>query len=500
MNKIKLILILLFIVCVTNAQTVKIGSTSYNTITEAITAANNGDVIEITGVHTEAITFGKSITLRGTDPTTDIIQEAASSSNDGSGVGVINVIRAEDTDVLTVTIENLGIRNGNSAENGGGINVDKVTGSLMLKNLIIESNYTAKNGGGLSLAGSNATVIDCTVKNNNSALEAGGILVAPNNAANTDVIVSIEQSLINNNNGRNGGGMFINGNKDFGDNFKLDVNITNSTVSNNTAFSPGSGNGGGAIWTRSTDYLGTGGGSNITLQLVHTTFYNNTHAAAAKNGLQFTKTSGTSSSTNFSIYNSIVVTADDVAQKALNFNNTNTTDVINCILGGLEGVSPFLGIIDDTAKNNTRGVTATFSGISSLSDEGGKTQVLAFAEGSNSDDYCTASTGLTLPTVDQRGYLREGTPDAGAFEVGGTLSLKNNTLYNISIYPNPAQKFINVSGIDGINTINIYSILGKLEKKAKDLNSIDVSNLSRGIYILQIVKDTETIEKKFIKL
>ena len=59
------------------SQTVSISGTSYNTITEAITAASDGDVIDITGTHTESIDISKGITLRGTDPSTDIIQAAA---------------------------------------------------------------------------------------------------------------------------------------------------------------------------------------------------------------------------------------------------------------------------------------------------------------------------------------------------------------------------------------------------------------------------------------
>ena len=86
-----------------NIQGDPYGGNPYATITDAVFAANDGDVILITGVHTETISFGKSITLRGTDPTTDIIQAAATASNDGTGSRVINISRAEDTDVLTVT-------------------------------------------------------------------------------------------------------------------------------------------------------------------------------------------------------------------------------------------------------------------------------------------------------------------------------------------------------------------------------------------------------------
>ena len=54
-------------------------------------------------------------------------------------------------------------------------------------------------------------------------------------------------------------------------------------------------------------------------------------------------------------------------------------------------------------KNNQKGKTATQAGLTGvLSDEGGNTQVLPISPGSNSDNYCTVATGITIPTTDQR--------------------------------------------------------------------------------------------------
>ncbi|NVJ89919.1 MAG: T9SS type A sorting domain-containing protein [Flavobacteriaceae bacterium] len=406
----KLLFLLLIIVSALSfGQTVTINGTSYGTISAAITAASNNDVIVITGVHTESINISdKSLILRGTNPTTDIIQAAASSSTDGTGSRVINL-----SGTATITIENLGIRYGNNSDNGAGINIDKVTGLVTLKNLVIENNFTSSNGGGLAIAGSNINIIGCTIKGNTSSLDGGGILAAPNNAATTDITVSIQQSLISANTGRNGGGMYINGNNGFGDNYKIDVNIENSTIESNAATTTSTGNGGGGIWTKSADYLGTGGGTNVTLKLVHVTMNNNTHAADNKEGLQFTK-AGTNNA-NFSAYNSILVNTDAVANKAVNFANTNTVEVINCILGGINSANT--GFLDNAARNNVRGKTATFAGISGgLTSAGGLTQVLSMDKDQSFKNYCTASTGITLPGTDQRNYLRGTTPDAGAFE------------------------------------------------------------------------------------
>lgn len=428
--KITLLCFTIFSFFIVNAQEVNIegnpyGGNPYATISDAVNAANDGDVILISGLHTETVFLGKSVTLRGTNPTTDIIQAAASALNNGSGTSVINAVRLNASDVLNITIENLGIKHGNSSTNGGGIDIDKVTGLLTLKNLIIENNYTTGNGGGISIAGSNVDIIECTIQNNSSATQGGGIIAAPNNGAGINNVVNIRQSLINNNTALNGGGIYLNGNVNFGNDYTIDLNIENTTISNNTAASPSGGAGGGGIWSRSalwtTNAGGDGTSANTSLQLIHTTVYNNFHNADAKSGIQFTSTGGVN--TNFSAYNSIIVAADLVARRAINFANSNTTDVVNCILGGLQNItSAEISILDDATKNNQRGRTATQAGLSgNLTDEGGNTQVITIGENSTADNFCTATVPVGLPSIDQRGFNRLATPDAGAYEFGGFI-------------------------------------------------------------------------------
>jgi len=477
------------------AQTVNIegdpyGGNPYSNISDAIAASTNpSDVILITGVHTEPITIQKSLTLRGTDPTTDIIQAAASPASDGAGSRVISL----DEGNFIIVIENLGIRNGNISGNGGGIFVDKVTGSVTLSNLIIENNFASSNGGAIGLAGTNATISECTIQNNTSTLDGGAILAAPNNASNMNSVIDISQSLINGNTGRNGGGIYINGNPNFGNDFLIDVNIINSTVSNNTATSASGGNGGGAIFSAGRPWTVNTARGNNTLKLVHATFYGNSHASLNKSGIQF----GSAKETNFSAFNSIVVSTDDIATKALNFANSNTTDIVNCILGGLNAAP---ALVDDSNKNNLKGRTATQAGLSgTLTDEGGRTQVLAIADATNAVDFCTAATGLTLPSIDQRGAARTGTPDAGAFEFGGTLSLNDSPLMaELSIYPNPSNSIIYIKGVENIKTIKIYSVLGSLEKTFKDVNAIDVNGLTKGLHFAVIKTDQGSVSKRFI--
>jgi hypothetical protein len=476
-----------------SAQTVSIeGGSSYASISAAIAAASDGDVIDITGTHTESIDISKAITLRGTDPSTDIIQAAAT-----QGAATSRVIVASGD--KNITIENLTVQNGNSADHGGGIFADKVTGLLTLDNVIITNNTTAKNGGGISTGGSNVNFNDCTISNNSTTANGtgGGIHIVPNNGAAIDAVVNVKNSVIDNNTTlKTGGGFVINGNHQYGDKYTITANFENVTIFSNTA-----GPNGGAGYVVGVDFVAGGSGSvtvgdtNTSLNMVHCTVAYNTITASdnGKQGLTFADGKA-STGPNFNIYNSIVVSADDVAKKALNFANSNANDVINNILGGLNAFSPVQNLKNETGK------TATFAGLTgALSDKGGNTQVLAIAENSNSDDHCTAATGITLPTVDQRGFTREGTPDAGAYEFGGVLALNDfNMNSEIKLYPNPAKELVHIKGVDQISKVKIYSIMGVLQKTTYGKDYLDISDLSSGVYLFVIENSTSLITKRLV--
>jgi hypothetical protein len=487
-----------------SAQTVNIqGGGSYTTIANAITAAVSGDVILVTGTHTESITIDKSITIKGSNPATDIIQAAANPAATGLGTRVIS-IGATATAALNVTVENLTIRHGNFNANGGGINVDKVTGLVNLNNLIVTNNFTTLNGGAIGIAGSNVNITNCTVQNNSCTTDGGAIIASPNNATLLDNVVNIKQSLINANVGRNGGGIYINGNLTFGNTYKIAVNIENSTVSNNTANNTSTATalaGGGAICSNSQPWTTNTAIGNVTLNLIHATLFGNLSPTAARAGIQF----NSAKATNFSAYNSIIVGNDDLTAtgpKAINFTNTNVTNVVNCIFGGTTLPPTIVSDPVPNANNNQAGKSAAHAGIiGNLSNEGGSTQVFKLDTPANTAvDYCTATTGISIPTIDQRGYFRTGIQDAGAYELGGTLSVGKEIFQNnsVSIYPNPAREMVTISGLTNVNSIKVYSTLGSMIKEIYNKNQINVSDLSAGAYIMMIESNGQKVSKRII--
>ena len=92
----------------------------------------------------------------------------------------------------------------------------------------------------------------------------------------------------------------------------------------------------------------------------------------------------------------------------------------------------------------------------------------------------------------------------------GTASKQNNQLFtnisaSIAIYPNPAQNELNILSKDEISTnchFVIFDSKGMIVQEQKMNNKtqvIDISNLSKGVYLFKFNNGGKTITEKFIK-
>ncbi len=65
---------------------------------------------------------------------------------------------------------------------------------------------------------------------------------------------------------------------------------------------------------------------------------------------------------------------------------------------------------------------------------------------------------------------------------------------SISLYPNPASSEVFISGIDGRQTVEIYSISGVLVMKSvvENGSAININNLRQGVYIVKV--DGKTVK------
>lgn len=71
----------------------------------------------------------------------------------------------------------------------------------------------------------------------------------------------------------------------------------------------------------------------------------------------------------------------------------------------------------------------------------------------------------------------------------------------LNLYPNPAYNEINIGGInpDRIDNLQIYNILSQSVIIENSTNKIDISNLKKGIYVIEVSSKGKIYRKKFIK-
>jgi hypothetical protein len=89
---------------------------------------------------------------------------------------------------------------------------------------------------------------------------------------------------------------------------------------------------------------------------------------------------------------------------------------------------------------------------------------------------------------------------------GGTNALASTAKNSVSLSPNPAQDFIALKGFENLNGISYecLSVLGaRCELKLLNQNdngiTLDVSNLTRGVYILKVSTSDELFTFRFIR-
>ncbi len=81
---------------------------------------------------------------------------------------------------------------------------------------------------------------------------------------------------------------------------------------------------------------------------------------------------------------------------------------------------------------------------------------------------------------------------------GGTSAINSVSMANISIYPNPAQNMIRVNGAS-INSLEVMDLTGRKVLRNEGVNTIDLSGLNNGVYMLRINANEGVAVRKIVK-
>ncbi len=115
------------------------------------------------------------------------------------------------------------------------------------------------------------------------------------------------------------------------------------------------------------------------------------------------------------------------------------------------------------------------------------------------DIYLSSLESPANPNMVYIDDIKQEFSDNSNFVVGLTNELKEN----VNIYPNPVDKILNVdlSNFDTYNTVlELQNLTGKTIFKTAYTNQIDMSILSKGVYLLKISDNKHLITKKIVKL
>jgi len=82
---------------------------------------------------------------------------------------------------------------------------------------------------------------------------------------------------------------------------------------------------------------------------------------------------------------------------------------------------------------------------------------------------------------------------------GSTLGVNDQNLKSISMYPNPTDNTLFISGNETPIVITIYNVLGKEVLSVKNTNTINVQALPNGVYTIRISDGVRQTNRKFIK-
>ncbi len=86
--------------------------------------------------------------------------------------------------------------------------------------------------------------------------------------------------------------------------------------------------------------------------------------------------------------------------------------------------------------------------------------------------------------------------DPNCIASGTSNSIKQNT---IKVYPNPTNNYLTIESDSQIESYVIYNIIGDIQQKGLYSESIDVSKLSNGMYIIKLEHDNKFSTLKFVK-
>ena len=184
------------------------------------------------------------------------------------------------------------------------------------------------------------------------------------------------------------------------------------------------------------------------------------------------------------------------------FDNTNASHFLHFkYLSNVSGATINVELVDTAANIFDYPLTVSTTGkwVEVAVDLSGTDYTLAnIAEIDLSPDNTYQTNGHT---ADEITYFDEIKINDIA-TTGGTTAVSTVSSDNILLFPSIAREVLNISGITIPTTASIYNLNGKLVQTKiliNGINQLNVTNLTKGIYIVKLQTENNTVAKKFVK-
>jgi hypothetical protein len=142
------------------------------------------------------------------------------------------------------------------------------------------------------------------------------------------------------------------------------------------------------------------------------------------------------------------------------------------------------------------------SGITLTADQTGATY--QWVDCDNSNTAVVGETNQSFTPTANGNYACEidltACNDITACTVITTVGVNESNIKTMNIAPNPAKDLLNISTLETVEQVTIYSISGSLVKNInQNINQINVEDLTEGVYILVIKTENGITRNRFIK-
>ena len=453
-----------------------------------------------------------------------------------SGASGAGIYASSSSSSVTVTVTNSTFSENAAGAFGGGIYAYSSSSSVTVTNSTFNGNTSGASGGGVcsssysssSSSSSSVTVTNSTFIGNMAGANGGGLFSDSFSSSSSSSVTVTNSTFSGNTAAANGGGLFSDsyssssssssvtlGSSIF-DESSIFNNPTNAIISSGyNIFSddPAGANGTGDI-TNSTvllQPLAFNGGAtqtmlpdagSVAIDAGNPNDMTDAQNRSISGGIRDVgaaettcMTSGTQNETacfggsivvNGTTYDASNLTGTEVFTNA-GTNNCDSTVTVTLTI------------------ENTIDVSTTTSGLTITANATGATYNWIDCNTGNS--IAPAETGINYTATANGDYAVVVTvgncSDTSACVNVNTVGVNdhNNLTDNITIYPNPATNKLTIENENlKINSTLIVNISGKIVKEiTTNTDTIDVSNLIKGIYFLQIQTDNGSVIKKFIK-